>query len=72
VVASSARVEMVVVAAGGQEQDVAGGAPSGHVSGLEHHVEAEDVDVERAHPVDVGGAEMDMPDPQLRIVRPLG
>ena len=40
--------EVVVIAAGGEEQDVAGRAPAGHVARLEDHVEPEDADVEVA------------------------
>src|SRR5579875_1137737 len=63
---------MVVVAARRQEEDVAGRAPAGHVAGLEDDVEAEDVDVEGANPIDVGRAQVDVPDPQVRIDRALG
>ena len=55
--------EVVVIAAGGDEQDVAGRAPAGHVAELGHHVEAEHADVEVAHAIDVGGAQVDVADP---------
>jgi hypothetical protein len=48
--------EVVVVAAGRHEQDVAGRAPAGDVARLGDDVEAEHADVEVAHAVDVGGA----------------
>ena len=60
---------MVVVPTRGDEQDVAGGSPARHVVGLEDHVEAHDPDVERPHPVDVGGAQVDVPDADLRVDR---
>src|SRR5919199_6488250 len=53
---------MVVITAGGHEEDVAGRAPAGHIARLHHDVEAEDVDVEAAHAVDVGGAQVDVAD----------
>ena len=60
---------MVVVAAGRQEQDVAGGTPARDVARLVDHVEAEHVDVERADPVDVGRAQVRVTDPHARIDR---
>ena len=48
--------EVMVIAAGGDEEDVAGRPPARYVAGLEHDVEAEQVDVEAAHAVDVGRA----------------
>src|ERR1700722_14552637 len=63
---------MVVIAAGGQEQDVAGGAPAGDAAGLEDDVEPHDVDVEGLDAVDVGRAQVDVPDPQQRIDRARG
>ena len=53
--------EVVVVAAGREEQDVAGRAPAGHVARLGDHVEAQDADVEVAHAVDVGRAQVTWP-----------
>jgi hypothetical protein len=63
--------QVVVVAAGRQEQDVARAAPARHVPRLEHDVEAEDADVERAHPVDVGGAQVHVADANVRVDRVL-
>ena len=54
--------EVVVVAAGGQEEDVAGAAPAGDVAPLRHDVEAEHADIEVAHAVDVGRAQVDVAD----------
>src|SRR6478735_4206580 len=59
--------EMVVVAAGRDEQDVAGGTPAGNVACLVGDVEAEEVDVERADTIDVGGAEVHMADAYVRV-----
>jgi hypothetical protein len=64
--------EVVVIAAGGHEQDVAGRPPPGDVPGLEDDIEAEDVDVERTHPVDVRRAQVHVPDANLRVGRSLG
>jgi len=47
----------MVVAAGADEQHVAGAAPAGHVAGLEDHVEAHDPDVEVADAIGVGRAQ---------------
>src|SRR5689334_21687141 len=54
--------EVVVIAAGGEEEDVAGRAPAGDVARLEDDVEPEDADVEVAHPVDVGRAQVHVAD----------
>src|SRR4051812_29394854 len=62
----------MVVAAGGDEEYVAGRAPTGHVARLVDHVEAEDADVEVAHAVDVGRAQMHVADPHVGIDRTLG
>src|SRR5262245_25283238 len=51
----------MVVAAGRQEQDVAGGAPAWHAARLHYHVEAKHIDVEGAYPINVGGSQMDVP-----------
>ena len=51
-----------MVAAGGDEQDVAGRPPAGDVARLGDDVEAEDADVEVLHAVDVGGAQVDVAD----------
>jgi hypothetical protein len=61
--------QVVVVAARGEEEDVAGRAPARHVAGLEDHVEAHDVDVEGADAVDVRGAQMDVADADAGIDR---
>ena len=58
--------KVMVIAARGQEQDVAGRAPAGHVTGLEDDVEAEHADVEVAHAVDVRRAQVDVADPDTR------
>src|SRR5207248_101139 len=64
--------QVVVVAAGGDEQDFSGGAPSGNIAGLEHHVEAEGADVEIPHAADVRGPKMDVADSDLRVDRVVG
>jgi hypothetical protein len=64
--------EVMVVAAGGQEQHVARRAPARDVARLGDDVEAEDADVEAADAVDVGGAQVDVPDPRARGDRALG
>ena len=64
--------EVVVVAARGHEQDVARRAPARYVSRLGDDVEAEDVDVEPAHAVDVGCPQVHVPDPHARIDRMFG
>ena len=61
--------EVVVIAAGGDEEDVARGAPAGHVARLGDDVEAEQVDVEAAHAVDVGRAQVDVADGDARVDR---
>ena len=60
-----------MIAAGRDEEDVARGAPAGHVARLGDDVEAEDADIEIAHAVDVGGAQMNVPDPHAGIDRVL-
>lgn len=64
--------EVVVVAAGGDEQDVTGGAPARHVARLEDDVEAEEVDVERADAVDVCGPQLHVADSDVLFDGPLG
>jgi hypothetical protein len=64
--------EVVVVAAGGNEQDVTCRAPSRHVSRLGNDVEAEHADIEVAHPVDIGGPQMHVADAHARIDRVRG
>ena len=59
----------MVIAAGGDEEDVARRAPAGHVARLGDDVEAEHVDVEAADPVDVGGAQVDVTDGDARVDR---
>ena len=61
-----------MVAAGRDEEDVAGRAPARHVARLVDHVEAEDPDVEVADAVDVGRAQVHVPDPHVRVDRALG
>ena len=61
--------EVVVIAAGRDEQKVACRSPAGHIPGLRYDVKAEHVDVEPADTVDVGGAQMDVTDPHTRIDR---
>ena len=61
--------EVMVIAAGGDEEDVARRAPAGHVARLGDDVEAEDVDVEAAHAVDVGRAQVDVADGDARVDR---
>ena len=61
--------QVVVVTAGGQEQDVAGRAPARHVARLGDHVEPEHADVEVADPVDVGRAQVGVADPHARVDR---
>src|SRR5205085_782582 len=63
--------EVVVVAAGRDEEDVSRRAPAGNVARLEDDVEAEEVDVERAHAIDVGGPQVHVADPHVRVDRPL-
>src|SRR5581483_2383994 len=63
--------EVMVVAAGRDEQDVAGRPPARHVSPFGDDVEAEDVDVEPAHAIDVRRAQMDVPDRDAGVDRPL-
>src|SRR5205823_9923805 len=63
--------EVMVVAARGHEQDVPGRPPPRHVARLVHDVEAEDADIELAYPVDVGGAQVHVADPQVRVDRVL-
>src|SRR4051794_10875097 len=58
----SVEPEVVVIAAGGDEQDVARRAPAGHVARLHHDVEAHQVDVERADAVDVRRPQVDVAD----------
>jgi hypothetical protein len=62
--------QVMVIAAGRHEQDVAGRAPAGHAAGLEDDVEAEHADVEVADPVDVGGPQVHVADPRAGIDRP--
>jgi hypothetical protein len=52
----------MVVAAGGEEEEVAGRAPAGHVTRFGSDLEAEDPDIEVADAVDVGSAEVDVAD----------
>ena len=61
--------DVVVIAARREEEDVAGGAPAGHAARLHHHVESEHIDVEGAHAVDVGGAQVDVADRHARVDR---
>jgi hypothetical protein len=61
--------QVVVIAAGRDEQDVARRAPAGDVARLGDDVEAEHADVEVAHPVDVGGAQVDVADAHAGIDR---
>ena len=62
--------EVVVIAAGRDEQHVAGRAPARHITRLGHDLEAEHADVELAHAVDVGRAEVDVPDRHAGVDRP--
>ena len=62
----------MVIAAGRDEQDVAGRPPAGHVARLGHDVEAEHADVEVAHAVDVRGAQVDVADPHAGSIGSLG
>src|SRR5689334_1597265 len=64
--------EMVVISAGGDEEDVAGRPPPRHIAGLEDDVEAEDADVEVADAVDVRRPQVDVADPDVRVDRALG
>ena len=64
--------EVVVITAGGDEQHVAGRAPARDIARLVDDVEAEDVDIERPHAVDVRGPQMDVSDPDQWIDRPVG
>jgi len=59
----------MVVAARGDEQDVARRAPSGYVARLRDHVEAEHADIEVPHPVDVGGPQVHVADAHTWINR---
>src|SRR5438552_3732488 len=61
----------MVVAAGRDEQDVARRPPPRHVARLEDDVEAEDADVDLAHPVDVRRPQVDVSDPYVRVDRVL-
>src|SRR5205085_3258262 len=61
--------EVVVVAARGDEEDVPRRAPARHVTALGDDVEAEDVDVEPAHAVDVRRPQMDVADRHARVDR---
>jgi probable F420-dependent oxidoreductase len=61
--------EVVVVAAGRDEQDVSRRPPPGHIARLRDDVEAEHADVEVAHAVDVGGPQMHVADPHAGIDR---
>ena len=54
--------EVVVIAAGRHEQEVAGRAPARHVACLGDDVEAEHIDVEVPYPVDVRCPKVDMAD----------
>jgi hypothetical protein len=51
---SGVEAEVMVVATGGDEQDVSRRSPPGHVPRLGDDVEAEHADIEVADPVDVG------------------
>ena len=59
--------EVVVVAAGGDEQDVARRAPAGDAARLGDDVEAEHAAVEGLHAVDVGRAQVDVADPHAGV-----
>src|SRR3954469_15527065 len=61
--------EVMVVAARGHEQHVAFRAPAGNVAGLHDHVEAHDPDVEVAHAIDVGCAQVHVADAYLLVDR---
>src|SRR4051794_14172166 len=63
--------EVMVIAAGGHEEDVAGRPPAGDAARLLDDVEAQDADVEVADAVDVGGAQVDVADARARIDRAL-
>ena len=63
--------EVMVVAAGGHEEHVAGRPPARHVACFVHDVEAEDPDVELAYPVDVRRAQVHVADPEIGIDRTL-
>ena len=58
-----------MVATRREEDHVAGGAPAGHVARLGDHVEAEHLDVEAAHALDVGGAQVHVADADARVDR---
>ncbi len=59
--------EVMVVTAGRDEQNVARCPPARHPPRFRDDVEAEDVNVEGAHAIDVGGSQMDVADPHTRI-----
>ena len=61
--------QVMVIATGGDEEDVPRGAPAGHVAGFGDDVEAQEVDIEATHAVDVGRAQMDVADGDARIDR---
>jgi hypothetical protein len=62
----------MVIAARGDEQQVARRAPAGDAARLGDDLEPEQVDVEAAHAIDVRGAQVDVPDVGTRIDGPEG
>src|SRR5262245_38269095 len=61
--------QVVMVAARREEQDVADCPPPRHAARFHDNVESKDVDVERAHAIDVGRAQVNMPDRDAWIDR---
>src|SRR4051794_1937179 len=56
------KAKVMVIAAGRQEQNVAGGTPARHIARLHHHIESKYIDIESANAINVGGAQMNVPD----------